>query len=155
MPLNLFSKVVKRIAGNCTITYHIHTTFTVITPFWGPWDLSFDEIFRILCTIYSRRLSQPGSDGCCGFFGLFGHVLKVVLPNILPVCGQHLQRTGVRTLHNSSGLTLTFKLRHLSSLFIWFIPRLSGLPDHSSCFTSSSWEVSMAEWGFKLSPPES
>ena len=22
--------------------------------------------------------------GCCGFFGLFGRVLKVVLPNILP-----------------------------------------------------------------------
>ena len=34
-------------------------------------------------------------DGCCGFFGLFGHVLKVVLPNVLPVSvagifrGQH------------------------------------------------------------------
>ena len=23
--------------------------------------------------------------GCCGFFGLFGRVLKVVLPNVLPI----------------------------------------------------------------------
>ena len=35
------------------------------------------------------------SNGCCGFFGLFGHVLKVVLPNVSPVSvagifgGQH------------------------------------------------------------------
>ena len=28
--------------------------------------------------IYSRRLSRPGSNGCYGFFGLFGRVLKVV-----------------------------------------------------------------------------
>ena len=30
--------------------------------------------------IYLRRLSRPGSNGRCGFFGLFAHVLKVVLP---------------------------------------------------------------------------
>ena len=36
-----------------------------------------------------------GGDGCCGFFGLFGPVLKVVLPNVSPVSvagvfrGQH------------------------------------------------------------------
>ena len=24
-------------------------------------------------------------DGCCGFFGLFGRVLKVVLPDVSPV----------------------------------------------------------------------
>ena len=35
--------------------------------------------------LYSRRLSWPGSNSCCGFFGLFGHVLRVVLPNISPV----------------------------------------------------------------------
>ena len=35
--------------------------------------------------LYSQRLSQPGSNGCFGFFGLFGHVPKVVLPNVLPV----------------------------------------------------------------------
>ena len=34
-------------------------------------------------------------NGCCGFLGLFGRVLKVVLPNVLPVSvagifrGQH------------------------------------------------------------------
>ena len=30
---------------------------------------------------YSQRLSRPGSDDCCGFFGLFVRVLKVVLPD--------------------------------------------------------------------------
>ena len=35
--------------------------------------------------LYSQRLSRPGSDGCCRFFGLFGHVLKVVLPDVSPV----------------------------------------------------------------------
>ena len=39
----------------------------------------------------SQRLSHPGSDGCCGFFGLFGCLLKVVLPDVSPVCGRHLQ----------------------------------------------------------------
>ena len=29
--------------------------------------------------------TEQTSDGCCGFFGLFGRVLKVVLPNVLPV----------------------------------------------------------------------
>ena len=48
--------------------------------------------------MYSRRLSRLGSNGC-GFFGLFGRVLKIVLPNVLPVSvagifrGRHLQRT--------------------------------------------------------------
>ena len=35
--------------------------------------------------MYSRRLSWPGSDGCYRSFGLFGHVPKVFLPNVLPV----------------------------------------------------------------------
>ena len=35
--------------------------------------------------LYLRRLSQPGSNGCCGFFGLFGRVLKVVLPDVSTV----------------------------------------------------------------------
>ena len=35
--------------------------------------------------MYSRRLSQLGSDGCCGFFGLFGCVLKVVLTDVSPI----------------------------------------------------------------------
>ena len=35
--------------------------------------------------LYSRKLSWPGSDGCCRSFGLFGHDLKVFLPSILPV----------------------------------------------------------------------
>ena len=35
--------------------------------------------------MYLRRLSWPGSNGCCGFFELFGRVLKVVLPNVSPV----------------------------------------------------------------------
>ena len=41
---------------------------------------------------YPCRLSH---NGCCGFFGLFGRVMKVVLPNISPVSvagifrGQH------------------------------------------------------------------
>ena len=39
-------------------------------------------------TMYSRRLSRPGSNGCCGFFGLLGHVLKVVFPNISPVSSE-------------------------------------------------------------------
>ena len=36
--------------------------------------------------------------GCCGFFRLFGRVLKVVLPNVSPVsvAGRHLQRTAQR-----------------------------------------------------------
>ena len=34
---------------------------------------------------YSQNHSRPGSDGCCGFFGLFDHVLKVVLPDVSPV----------------------------------------------------------------------
>ena len=33
--------------------------------------------------MYSRRLSWPGSNGCCGFFGLLGRVLKVV--NVVPL----------------------------------------------------------------------
>ena len=45
--------------------------------------------------LYSQRLSRPGYNGCCGFFRLFGHVLKVVFPNVSPVSvagiftGQH------------------------------------------------------------------
>ena len=35
--------------------------------------------------MYSQRLSWPGSDGCCGFFGLFDRVLKVVLPDVSTV----------------------------------------------------------------------
>ena len=35
--------------------------------------------------MYLRRLSWPGSDGCCGFFGLFDCVLKVVLPDVSPL----------------------------------------------------------------------
>ena len=35
--------------------------------------------------MYSRSLSRPGSNGCCGFFGLLGCVLKVVFPNVSPV----------------------------------------------------------------------
>ena len=31
-------------------------------------------------SMYSRRISWPGSNDCCGFFGLFGRILKVVLP---------------------------------------------------------------------------
>ena len=38
-----------------------------------------------LASMYSRRLSRPGSDGCCEFFGLLGRVLKIVLPDISPV----------------------------------------------------------------------
>ena len=40
---------------------------------------------EIIMMMYSGRLSRPGSNGCCGFFGLLGRVLKVVLPNVLPV----------------------------------------------------------------------
>ena len=42
--------------------------------------------------------------GCCGFFGLFGRVLKVVLPNVSPVSvasifrGQHSGLTGRESL---------------------------------------------------------
>ena len=33
----------------------------------------------------NRSLRIKAETGCCGFFGLFGHVLLVFLPNILPV----------------------------------------------------------------------
>uniref|UniRef100_A0ABM5FK34 Extracellular tyrosine-protein kinase PKDCC isoform X1 n=1 Tax=Pogona vitticeps TaxID=103695 RepID=A0ABM5FK34_9SAUR len=53
------------------------------------------KFMLVVLPLYLRRLSQPGSNGCCGFFGLFGRVLKVVLPNVSPVSvagifrGQH------------------------------------------------------------------
>ena len=53
------------------------------------------KVVNFVSSVHSRRLSQPGSNSCCRFFGLFGCVLKVVLPNVSPVSvadifrGQH------------------------------------------------------------------
>ena len=53
------------------------------------------KLTNISRKMYLQRLSQPGSNGCCVFFGLFGRVLKVVLPNVSSVSvagifiGQH------------------------------------------------------------------
>ena len=44
-----------------------------------------DILAAITTALYSRRLSQLESGCCCGFFGLFGRVLKVVLPDVSPV----------------------------------------------------------------------
>ena len=44
---------------------------------------------------YSRKVSRPGSNGCCGFFRLFGRAVKVILSKVSPVSvagifrGQH------------------------------------------------------------------
>ena len=40
---------------------------------------------KVLPTLYSQRLSRPGSNGCCRFFRLSGCVLEVFLLNISPV----------------------------------------------------------------------
>ena len=49
---------------------------------------------------------KVGFNGCCGFFGLFGHVLKVVLPNVSPVSvagifrGQHSDQSTEKAFAN-------------------------------------------------------
>ena len=52
---------------------------------------------KLLEKTYSQRLSQPGSNGC-GFFGLFGCVLKVVLPDVSPVSVAGIFRVGTLSM---------------------------------------------------------
>ena len=66
----------------------------------------------------SKEKREHPTSRCCGFFRLFGRVLKVVLPNVLPVFvagifrGQHYA-----FYHN---LQVSFSVSHseLSSLYV-------------------------------------
>ena len=73
-----------KLAHNVPMARHLSTqkmTSRVMQRFWWP---NINREVEEYCKMYSLRLSRAGSDGC-GFFGLFGHVLKVVLPDISPV----------------------------------------------------------------------
>ena len=49
----------------------------------GKVEGGFLHFFAHVIDFFKRKKER--TDGCCGFFKLFGHVLKVVLPNISPV----------------------------------------------------------------------
>ena len=55
-------------------------------------------IFKYLDGCYIENGTNLIS-GCCGFFGLFGRVLKVVLPNVLPVSVAGIFRGPHSVLH--------------------------------------------------------
>ena len=60
--------------------------------------------------MFTTRETISFANGCCGIFGLFGRVLKVVLPNVSPVSvagifrGQHSVLQILTCLYKASNL---------------------------------------------------